>query len=80
MNPIQFPEQNTTYAKDQPEYFPLPAYRVPDDPNGTIVICWSVPVAARLKLLFTGKLWHEVLTFNRPLQPQKVSVDKPAMT
>jgi hypothetical protein len=31
----------------------------------------------RLKVLLTGKVWQQVLTFNKPLQPQLMAVEKP---
>ncbi len=79
MKLIEFPEQTVVIAKDQPQYNPLPAYRYPDDPQGRIAFCWSMTWKERLQCLITGRLWHEVLTFNRPLQPQKLGVNKPEM-
>lgn len=79
MKPIEFPEQTVVIAKDQPQYQPLPAHRFADDPEGRIVFCWKLRFRERLIVLFTGKLWHSVLTFNRPLQPQMLSIDKPSM-
>lgn len=76
---VEFPEQTIVYAKDQPEYRPLPAYRYANDPSGTIVCCWKLSARDRLRVLFTGHLWHSILTFNQPLQPQRLQVDKPAM-
>ena len=32
MKPVEFPGVNVVFAKDQPEYVPLPAMKVPDDP------------------------------------------------
>jgi hypothetical protein len=78
MKPIEFQEKNVVIAKDQPEYIPLPAYYSPDM-NGRVVFCWSVGFSERLRILFTGKIWSEVLTFDSPLQPQKLSVEKPDM-
>jgi hypothetical protein len=75
---IEFPEQTVVIAKDQPEYRPLPAYQH-SDPEGTITFCWKLNFRHRLKILFTGKLWHSVLTFNGPLQPQLLLTDKPEM-
>lgn len=79
MKLIEFPEHNTVFAKDQPEYTLLPAYRVPGDVGGcgTIAFCWKPSWKDRLAILFGKPLWHEVLTFNHPLQPQKLSIDKP---
>jgi hypothetical protein len=73
----EFPEQNTIYAKNQPEYNPLPAYRYHNDPEGKIVCCWELTWKERLKVLFSGVLWHSILTFKQPLQPQLLTLDKP---
>ena len=80
MHCIEFPEQTVVMAKDQPEYRPLPAYWDDDDPRGKVVCCWKLNWLERLKLLATGRLWHEVLTFNGPLQPQLLTVEKPEMS
>ena len=76
MNLVNFPQANRTYAKDQPEYRQLPAHAV-EGPEGRIVFCWSLSWYERLVVLFTGKLWHSVLTFNQPLQPQLVVTKSP---
>jgi hypothetical protein len=62
------------YAKDQPPYFPLPT-RV--DAEGTVVTCWQLTWRERLTLLLRGTLFLTLLTFNKPLQPIRCSVDKP---
>ena len=77
MKIVPFEKQNTVYAKDQPQYHPLPCYRVPDDSEGRIVFCWSLNFAERIKVLFVGKIWGQVLTFNQPLQPQSMDVRYP---
>lgn len=74
MKPIEFPEQNVVFAKDQPEYQPLPAHKTED---GEVISCWALTWRERLKLLCTGKIWWSVLTFNMPLQPQFPSVYYP---
>ena len=78
MELAQFTEQTVIIAEDQPEYIPLPAYQF-DDLEGTIAFCWKLTWKDRLKVLITGKLWHQVLTFNQPLQPQMLGVNKPIM-
>ncbi len=75
---VEFPEQTVIIAKDQPEYRPLPAYHY-NDTQGRIVCCWKFGLRDRLRVLFTGKVWHHILTFNRPLQPQLIVTDKPDM-
>lgn len=74
MKPIEFPEQNCMYAKDQPGYRPLPVHKTPD---GMAISCWALTWRERLRVLLTGKMWWCVLTFNRPLQPHFASVDRP---
>lgn len=74
MKPIAFPGHNCVFAKDQPEYLPLPVFKTE---NGTVVSCWQLTLKERLKILFTGKMWFTMLTFNKPLQPQRPSVDSP---
>jgi hypothetical protein len=79
MKLIEFPEQTVVIAKDQPEYEPLPAHQF-GDVYGTIACCWQLTWWERLTVLFTGKIWHQVLTFQEPLQPQLLSVEKPTMS
>jgi hypothetical protein len=79
MKLIEFPEQTVIIAKEQPQYKPLPAHFFKDSPEGKIACCWELGFKERFKLLFTGKIWHQILTFNRALQPQLLSVDKPQM-
>lgn len=74
----EFPEQTLVIARNQPQYAPLPAYLKRDE-SGTKIFCWKLSWAARLGLLITGRLWHQVLTFNTPLQPVMLSVKKPDM-
>jgi type II secretory pathway component PulM len=80
MELVTFPEQTVVIAKDQAEYLPLPAHRFVGDPQGRIAFCWRLNWRERLTVLWRGVLWHEVLTFNRPLQPQRLRIGKPEMT
>ena len=76
MKAINFPESNKVYAKDQPEYLPLPVYE-DNEQGGRVFHCWQLTLKERIKVLFTGKLWINVLSFNRPLQPILPMVDCP---
>ncbi len=73
MYPVTFPEVTAIYAKNQPEYRPLPAC-VDGDRTTT---CWHLTLLERLKLLFTGRLWLQQLNFGGPLQPQLPTVNTP---
>lgn len=75
---LDFKERNILIAEDQEEYLTLPAHRTCND-HGEIIFCWEMPFWERLKFLFSGKLWHSVLTFNNSLQPQLISTIKPEM-
>lgn len=78
MKIVKFPEHNIIFAENQPEYLPLPAHRF-GDKEGRIVCCWKLSFLERLNILFKGKIWHEILTFNQSLQPQLLTLEKPAM-
>ena len=70
MKPTTFKEQNVTFAKDQKEYLPLPAYKA----NGSVTSCWELSLKERLMILFTGTMYFTVMTFGEPLQPQRPTV------
>lgn len=66
MKPTKFKQANVIFAKDQPEYLQLPAYKADD---GRVVTCWKLSMVDRIRVLFTGRLWLGLMTFNNPLQP-----------
>ncbi|MFA5377608.1 MAG: hypothetical protein WC455_17795 [Dehalococcoidia bacterium] len=66
MKPINFREANVVFAKDQPEYIPLPAHRTSD---GTVTTCWRASLCERLRFLMQGRMFLQVMTFNAPIQP-----------
>ena len=75
MKPIEFTEQNCVFAKDQKEYLPLPAFRN-DSEQGEVISCWKLSFIERMRILFTGKLWVSLMTFNNPLTPSFFSTKK----
>ena len=78
MKLILFPEVAITIAESQPEYLPLPAQQFKDE-QGRICCCWKLSWRERFTILLHGLLWHQVLTFDKPLQPQLLTVQKPEM-
>jgi len=74
MKPIEFKEQNCVFAENQPEYLPLPVHKTED---GQVISCWRLTWKERFKVLFGGKMWLSMLTFNKPLQPQLPSISSP---
>ncbi len=75
MKPIPFEGQNTVIAKDQKEYVPLPALRFNDE-QGNLVFCSYLSPRERLKVLFTGRIWVCLLTFNKPVTPSFLTVNR----
>ena len=76
MKPIIFRGMTCTYAENQQQYLPLPAYKH-DDAWECVSSCWGLSIVERIKVLFTGKIYVTLATFGKPLSPQKVSVDSP---
>lgn len=66
--------KETIFAKDQPQYQPLPSFRTAE---GIVITRWRFAWQERLRLLFTGDLWLEQHTFNHPLQPVRMNVHCP---
>lgn len=62
----------TVFAKDQPEYQPLPVWR---DTDGTVLSRWHCTWKERLRILLTGDVYLWQLTFGKPLQPVKLEVE-----
>lgn len=75
MKPIKFPEVNCTYAENQPEYLPLPVFKN-TSPQGEVISCWHLTLKERITILFTGKLWVSLMTFNKPLTPSFFTTKK----
>ena len=76
MKPLEFKEQNIIYSKDQPEYIPLPGHRVTDHETGQFIFCMGLSFWERIIVLFTGKIWCSLLTFNKPLTPSFFTTKK----
>lgn len=75
MKALEFKHQNVVFAKDQPEYIPLPALRL-DSPEGEVITCWGLSLKDRIKIIFTGKIWLSMMTFNKPLTPVYMSANR----
>jgi hypothetical protein len=79
MSPVSpvIPETNleeVVYAKDQPEYQPLPSIRAAD---GTILTRWSLTEEEKQQVLSQGYVYLLVMTFNQPLQPLLLTTELP---
>jgi hypothetical protein len=78
MKLVDFPERNIVLAKDQPEYLPLPAH-ITTSQEHLLTCCWQLTWRERLRVLFGGVVWHQIMTFGQQLQPQKLMTEKPEL-
>tara|TARA_R110002020_G_scaffold475112_1_gene708608 strand:+ start:4485 stop:4745 length:261 start_codon:yes stop_codon:yes gene_type:complete len=72
MKPVSFKGQNVVFAKDQPEYQPLPALKMPD---GEVITCWELSDQEIEDVTKTKRIYLQQLTFNQPLQPVIIHVN-----
>lgn len=63
-------------AKDQPVYIPLPAL-ISHAEGGMITTRWRLTWHERLKVLWSGNLWLQMMCFHKPVTPVKLSTDQP---
>jgi len=49
MKPIKFKEQNRIWAKEQPEYLPLPSHTTE---KGEVISCWKLNFKERIDCPF----------------------------
>ena len=73
MKPIKTKDTNIVIAENQPEYLPLPAHISSD---GIVTTCWKFNLKDRIKALFLGHIYLSILTFGKPLQPVKLTMEK----
>jgi hypothetical protein len=75
MKPIEFKEVNKVFAKDQPEYNPLPCFHK-DSKEGDVVSCWQLSDEELQKVNRTKVIWLSLWSFNKPLTPSLITVNK----
>ena len=75
MKPVNFKYQNTVFAKDQPEYLPLPSLKLEGE-KGNVISCWKLSFIERLRILFLGRIWLDLMSFNKPLTPSFLSTNR----
>jgi len=75
----KYVEHEIVFAKDQPEFIPLPALRI-DAEQGIFLIRWTMTWRERLRAFFSGSVYLQVMTFNKGLQPVALFVEPPKET
>jgi len=61
--PVKFKQANAELTKNNE--ISMPVYI--DHEIGCIISCWKMPFIRRLKVLFTGRIWLNVLSKKHPL-------------
>ena len=69
-----FKEHEVVFAKDQPEYMPLPALRFDD---GMVITRWRLSFRERLQILFGCDIWLYAIGVFGALQPVKLTIETP---
>ncbi len=67
----EFQSREVIFAKDQPQYLPLPVHKTPD---GVILSRWHLSDEERKAVIAGADIWLYVWTFNQPLQPIRMEV------
>ncbi|HEY3655458.1 MAG TPA: hypothetical protein VGL34_10845 [Steroidobacteraceae bacterium] len=75
MRLIEFPGHTVVIAKDQPEYFPMPAHI---SREAVVTCCWRLTARERWRILWRGIVWHQIMTFGDRVQPQILQTERPA--
>lgn len=74
----RYHDEEIVYAKNQHDYLPLPALPIGDPTRGIVLTRWTMSLRERIKVLFSGSVFVQIMTFRQPLQPIAVSVDQPS--
>ena len=75
MRPVKFKHQNTIFAKGQPEYEQLPTLLIKGH-EGYVISCWKLSFLERIQVLFFGRIWMSLMTFNKPLTPSFLTANR----
>lgn len=74
MKPVKFDEINCIFAEDQPDYTSVPAHK---DVYGVVTTCWELSKEELTEIFKSNRLYLQILTFNKPLQPINITVNNP---
>ncbi len=75
MKAIEFKGANIIYGIDQKEYMPLPALKIESE-QGEVFSCWKLSLKERLRVLFSGRVWLAIVSFNNNIQPSCITTKR----
>lgn len=76
MRPVEFRGVNVIYGHNQEGVRPLPCHKAADN-EGTATFCFELDPEERAQIAQEGKLWIQVWTYDRPLEPMLPLAFKP---
>lgn len=74
---VNFPDSNSVFASENPDFYPLPAEVIPG-PSMQINTCWELSKEELEEVMKTGHIWVSILSFGQPLHPMLLSTRKPS--
>jgi len=74
MKVVEFPQANCKIAESQDEYQTIPAWKSKD---GRVIALFELDDEDKKRILETGEIWIDVLTFNQQLQPFFIHTETP---
>lgn len=77
MEAVEFPQQTTVLAKDQPQYQPLPVRYEPDKEGQPMTCCFKLSPQELREINATGLIWHNQWTFGQPFHPIMMTTRSP---
>ena len=75
MKAVKFKHCNIAYAENQEEYETLHGLKL-DSEKGEFIFCMKLSFWERLRVLFLGRIWVSLLTFNSSLTPSFISTNR----
>ena len=79
MKPYKFPEINTVFAEDNPQFKTFAYVDRSRKGSKDIVICYKMTFMEKLMILLTGKIWVNITSGDGKLRPMRLSVLKQDM-
>ncbi|MEQ9309705.1 MAG: hypothetical protein RLN90_09635 [Balneolaceae bacterium] len=74
MKAVEFPEMNIKIAEDQDEFETLPAHLTED---GRVIACFELDEDEKTQIMLSGKIYLQVYTGGKSLQPIGMSLMYP---
>lgn len=72
---VKWKHTNIEIGLKQNQYITLPALKI-NGAEGHLITKWKLTIPQRLKVLITGTIWMNSMTYNKPFTPMKLSTNR----